>query len=227
MYPSEWLSWQSLRLRRIGLTATESLVIKTNPCTSHCSKSLPYGWKCWIPRAKTLPCYSLICQSKIRNCGGSGGHSPTLAAILLIFILTLSHFQLSKLASERLLFSITFSISLTVAWESVWFLLHCSIWYCNFEMHWVCGLQVGGHLKRQLCISCHSEKSQVQVSLTSQHALHMWMNASLVWRAVWVKPPLFFPLHILAHKVQSTLPGNFREIQYSENFSPQEKSLKF
>lgn len=117
--PSEWLSWQSLRLRRIGLTATGSLVIKTNPCTSHCSKSLPYGWKCWIPTAKTLPCYSVICQSKIRNCGGSGGHSPNLAAIILIFILTLSHFQLSKPAFERLLSSTTCSISLTLAWESV------------------------------------------------------------------------------------------------------------
>lgn len=162
--------------------------------------------------------------------GGAGGHSRTLAAILLIFILTLSHLYSSS-AFHLHYFSSSYitsdgGLSFYKPHDFYFIALYT---VTSDVLHRDCRLQVGGHLKRQLCICCHSEKSQVQLSLKSQHALHMWMNASLVWRAVWVKPPaplLFFPLHKLAHKVQCSLPGNFGEIQYSEKFSPQENSLK-
>lgn len=89
-------------------------------------------------------------------------------------------------------------------------------------MHRVRGMEVGGHLKRELCVSCHSEKSQVQVSLTSQHALHMCMNALLVCRAVWVKPPPFPPFAYWLRKSKALCLETFVKPVFWEVFSTRE-----
>lgn len=90
--PSKRWSWQSLRIQHIGLTATGRLLIKTNPCTSHGSKSLPYGWKRLDRNSLDSPILLSNLSEQNYKFWGARGHSRTLIALPLIFIRTLSHF---------------------------------------------------------------------------------------------------------------------------------------